>query len=151
MEKCIAVYENKLRQYEEELEYQVSHKRIAFLQEQIAELEKLIADRKTELIPKMTDFMKRCDKGNRIFYSALHRKFGNDTTDIIRLIAECGYGTKDVLYRCPKCDFGFYLESALAKDGMLNDKTLICYCCDSEIKTENAIKEDLLIRTDKKA
>lgn len=45
----ISVLKNKLDQYEKELEYQVSHKRIDYLQEQITEVEKEIADR-TKLV-----------------------------------------------------------------------------------------------------
>lgn len=49
MTEPISVLKNKLDQYEKELEYQVSHKRIDYLQEQITEVEKEIADR-TKLV-----------------------------------------------------------------------------------------------------
>lgn len=149
----ISVLKNKLNQYEKELEYQVSHKRIAYLQEQITELEKEIADRTERLMPEMTSFMKLYDKGDRIFYSALHRKFGNDTSDVIELIAENGYGTKSKLYLCPECAFATLSmeESEAIAEGRLQEEVLFCTACDAEFKAKNAIEEPMLIRTDKQA
>lgn len=131
----------ELSRCEAELEYQVSHKRIAALQQRISEIETEIEN----IIKKDADFfMSVYREGGRVYENVLQCRYGEYTKMATDYILEKGYVRMDTDCICPRC------RKATALRSELYGTSIFCKFCGKEIPTflfETSRTKPVLIRT----
>lgn len=119
--------ENELKQCDDELEYQVGHKRIAELQARINDIEHEIE----QILHNDADFlMSLYREGGRVFASVLKSRYGKYCMRVASYIVEKGYVREDEECLCPRCNRSIALLSDVKQDGL---DEVLCDTCDKLI------------------
>ncbi len=94
-----------------------------------------------DIYEKSRNLMSYYKRGDRIFFSVLHKNFSELAEHIGDYLVSEGYVRKDILYRCPNCN----LAIRIGKPETSEDE-IICYNCDNSYDITKLIEEPVWIR-----